>query len=156
MADLVFNNAKGRIVQLYINVDTNSPANSAFIIAAFAASDTDATIRDIDTLSALEALASTAEATNSGYARKVLTDADLVAWAPDDTNDRVDLDIPDQTWTAVAAGTNWTDLAICYDGDTTAGTDAAIEPLTWHDFAVTPSGADIVAQINAAGFFRAA
>lgn len=156
MADFVFNIAKGRIVQLYDNIDTNNPTNSALIVTAFAASDTDATVRDVDTLAAIEALASTAEATNSGYARKVLTDADLVAWAADDTNDRVDLDIPDQTWTAVAAGTNWTDLAICYDGDTTAGTDSNIVPLTWHDFAVTPSGADIVAQINAAGFFRAA
>lgn len=156
MADFVFNIAKGRVTQWYDNIDGNNPANSAFILAAFAASDTDATIRDVDTLAAVEALASTAEATNSGYARKVLTDADLVAWAPDDTNDRVDLDIPDQTWTAVAAGTNWTDLGVFYDGDTTAGTDANIVPATWHDFVVTPSGADIVAQINAAGFFRAA
>lgn len=155
MADQMMNIAKGRVVELYARVDGNDPVNSALIIAAFNAGDTDAAIRDVDTLAAIEALASTAEVTNSGYARKVLTDTDLTAWAPDDTNDRVDLDIPDQTWTAVAAGSAWTDLVICYDGDTTAGTDANIVPLTWHDFAVTPSGADIVAQINAAGFFRA-
>jgi hypothetical protein len=29
-------------------------------------------------------------------------------------------------------------------------------PITWHDFVVTPSGTDIVAQIAATGFFRAA
>lgn len=157
MADLVFNIAKGRVVELYARVDGNDPTNSALIVAAFnAGAATDATLRDYDTLAAIEGDANAAEVTNSGYARKVLTDADLVAWAPDDTNDRVDLDIPDQTWTSVGAGSAWTDLVICYDGDTTGGTDSNIVPLTLHDFAVTPSGADIVAQINAAGFFRAA
>lgn len=157
MADFAFNNAKGRVVELYARVDGNDPTNSALIVAAFnAGAATDATLRDYDTLAAIEGDANAAEVTNSGYARKVLTDADLVAWAPDDTNDRVDLDIPDQTWTSVGAGSAWTDLVICYDGDTTGGTDSNIVPLTLHDFAVTPSGADIVAQINAAGFFRAA
>ncbi len=75
--------------------------------------------------------------------------------APDDTNDRFDIDIADQTWSAVAAGTAWTDLLVCYDPDTTGGTDSAIIPLTCHDFAVTPDGSDITAQIAAAGFFRA-
>ena len=55
----------------------------------------------------------------------------------------------------MAAGTNWTDLVICYDSDTTAGTDSNIIPLTLHDFVVTPDGSDITAQIAAAGFFRA-
>lgn len=155
MADFVFNIALGRVAELYNRVDSNDPTNSALIVAAFAAADTDATIRDVDTLAAIEALGSTAEATNSGYARKTLTDADLSAFAPDDTNDRVDLDIPDQTWTAVAAGSNWTDIAICYDNDTTGGADSAIVPLTWHDFVVTPGGSDIVMQVAAAGFYRA-
>lgn len=156
MADLVFNIAKGRVVELYNRVDLNDPVNSALIIAVFnAGAMTDATVRDYDTLAAIEADAAAAEVTNTGYARKTLTDADIVAFAPDDTNDRVDLDIPDQTWTAVAAGSAWTDLVVCYDSDTTAGTDSNIVPLTWHDFAVTPDGSDITAQIAAAGFFRA-
>ncbi len=156
MADFVFNIAKGRVAELYNRVDLNDPANSALIIVAFnAGAMTDATARDYDTLAAIEADAAAAEVTNTGYARKTLTDADIVAFAPDDTNDRVDLDIPDQTWTAVAAGSAWTDLVVCYDSDTTAGTDSNIVPLTWHDFAVTPDGSDITAQIAAAGFFRA-
>ncbi len=155
MANFVFNIALGRVVQWYDNIDGNNPANSAFIIAAFNTSATDTTLRRLDTLAAIEADANTAEVTNSGYARKTLTDADLVAWTPDDVNDRVDLDVPDQTWTGVAAGTAWTDLGIFYDGDTTAGTDSNLLPATWHDFPVTPSGADVVAQINAAGFYRA-
>lgn len=154
-ADFVFNIAKGRPTQLYDNIDTNNPANCAFVILIIdAAGDTDATMKDRDDITAL--LGGTAnEVTNTNYARKTLADADLSAWAPDDTNDRVDLDIPDQTWTAVAAGTAWTDFCVGYDNDTTAGTDANVTPLTLHDFAVTPDGSDITAQIASAGFFRA-
>ena len=97
----------------------------------------------------------TDEVTNTGYARKILTDANIVAFAPDDVNDRVDLTIPNQTWTAVAAGSNWSDIVICYDNDTTTGTDANIIPLTQHDFVLTPDGSDITAQVSSSGFYRA-
>jgi hypothetical protein len=156
MADFVFNIAKGRVVEYYNRVEASDPTNAALVVVVIDANgDTDATMKDRDDLAAL--LGGTAnEVTNTNYARKVLTDADLAALpAPDDTNDRYDIDIPDQTWTAVAAGTAWTDIIICYDPDTTAGTDSNIIPLTCHDFAVTPDGSDIVAQIAAAGFFRA-
>lgn len=158
MADLIFNNVKGRVAELYNRVDTNDPANSAIIILLLAASgiETDAVLRDKDTVTDLVSGA-TNEATNTNYARKTLTDSDLTAFAPDDTNDRVDLDIPDQTWTAVANdGTGAIgDFVTAYDSDTTAGTDANIVPMTLHDFSVTPDGSDIVAQIAAAGFYRA-
>ena len=156
MADFVFNIAKGRVVEYYNRVENNDPANSALVLVVIDANgDTDATMRDRDDLAAL--LGGTAnEVTNTNYARKVLTDSDLAALpAPDDTNDRYDIDLPDQTWSAVAAGTAWTDIIVCYDNDTTGGTDSNIIPLTCHDFAVTPDGSDIVAQIAAAGFFRA-
>ena len=155
MANQIFNMALGRMAEWYVRIDGNDPANSAFIIIAWNSTATDAVIKDLDTVAAIEADANTAEVTNSGYARKTLTDADLVAFAPDDGNDRVDLDIPDQTWTAVAAGSAWTDLSINYDSDTAAGTDSNIVPGSWHDFSVTPDGSDIIAQIAAAGFFRA-
>ena len=101
------------------------------------------------------ALALTAEVTNTNYARKTLIDTDLAAFAPDDSNDRVDLDIADQTFSAIAAGDNWTDLVIAYDDDTTGGTDVNIVPLCWYDFVITPDGSDITAVIDTAGFFRA-
>lgn len=154
MADFVFNIAKGRAAELYNRVDANDPSTAELYVMAFNSGATDATLRDLDTVALIEADASTAEATNSGYSRKVLTDADLVAFAPDDTNDRMDLDIPDQTWTAVAAGTNWTDICIAYGLN--GGADSAKVPLTWHDFVVTPGGSDIVMQVAATGFFRAA
>lgn len=155
MADQIFNIALGRIAELYNRVDLNDPANAALIVVVIDSAAADATLKDLDTLSAVLADASTAEVTNTNYARKVLADSDLTAFAPDDANDRVDLDIADQTWTAVAAGDGWTDLLICYDSDTTGGTDANIVPLAQYDFAVTPDGSDITAQVNAAGFFRA-
>ena len=157
MADFVFNIAKGRVVEYYNRVKSNDPANSALIVVVLATSglEADSVLRDADTLAAVVA-GTTNEVTNTGYARKVLTDADLAALpAPDDTNDRYDVDIADQTWTAVAAGDGWSKLLICYDSDTTGGTDSNIVPLTAHDFVLTPDGSDITAQIAAAGFFRA-
>lgn len=157
MANLVFNIAKGRSAELYNRVKSNDPANSALIVVALATAglETDAVLLDKATLADVFAGA-TDEATNAGYVRKVLTDVDLAAFAVDNTNDRVDLDIPDPTWTAVAAGSGWSKILICYDSDTTAGTDANIIPLTMHDFVVVPDGSDITAQVAAAGFFRAA
>lgn len=153
MADLVFNIAKGRITELYHRVKSNDPANSALIVIPISAGTvTDAVAVDVDTFAAL-VTAGVTERTTGGWARKTLTDADLAAWAPDDVNDRVDLDIPDQTWTTVTTGTV-TDLVICYDSDTTSGTDALLVPLTMHDFAITPDGSDVVAVINASGFAR--
>ena len=158
MAAFVFNIAKGRAGEFYNRVDTNDPTNSALIIVALKSSgiESDATLKDYDTLADLLAAAND-EATNTGYARKTLTDSDLSAIAVDDTNDRFDYDIPDQTWSSVqTTGGAWAKLLVCYDPDTTGGTDSTIIPLTCHDFAVTPDGSDIVAQINASGFFRAA
>ncbi len=155
MSNQVFNIALGRVVELYNRVDTNDPANAVLTIVVINTSALDATLKRLDTLSAVLADANTAEVTNTGYARKELTDSDIVAFAPDDVNDRVDLDIPDQTWTSVSAGDNWTDFQVCYDPDSTGGTDADIVPLTQHDLAATPDGSDITVQINTSGFFRA-
>jgi len=157
MADQILNIALGRVAELYNRVDNNDPANSALVLVVLATAgiESDAALKDKDTLADVVS-GTTNEVANSGYARKVLTDADIVAFAPDDTNDRVDLDIPDQTWTAVAAGDGWNDLLVCYDSDTTGGTDANIVPMTQHDFVVTPDGSDITVQIAAAGFYRAA
>jgi hypothetical protein len=65
----------------------------------------------------------------------------------------VDVDCPDQTWTALGAGTAITDLSFAYDSDTTGGTDANQIPVTWHDFAITPDSSDVTATI--AVFLRA-
>ncbi len=157
MADQIFNIGLGRVAELYNRVDLNDPANAVLTIMVLATAgiESDAVLKDLDDLTALVA-GTTNEVTNSNYARIELVDTDIVAFAPDDTNDRVDLDIPDQTFSAIAAGDGWNDLLVCYDSDSTGGTDADIVPMTMHDFVVTPDGSDITAQIAAAGFYRAA
>lgn len=156
MTDFVFNIAKGRVGGYYDRVDNNDPANSALVAVAINTTATDATLIDLDTLAAVIADANTVEAANTGYARIVLTDADLSGQTPDDANDRSDFDFPDLEFGAITDDdVDWTDILICYDPDTTGGTDANIIPLTCHDFAVTIDGSSITAQLNAAGFFRA-
>lgn len=152
MANIVFNIAKGRIVELYNRVKSNDPANSALIIVPIETTglESDATLIDKDDLAAVLSGA-TNEQTTMG--RKTLTDADLAALpAPDDTNDRYDVSLPTVTW-AAATGNAISKLLVCYDSDTTGGTDSAIIPLTMFDFAQTPSGADI--QMTTGAFFRA-
>jgi hypothetical protein len=155
MADLVFNRAKGRGVEWAERINGNDPANSAAIASLWNITATDATQRDLDDFAAIEAQGTNAEltsGTNANYARKTLADGALTI-TYDDTNDRVDVDSADQTWTALGAGTAITDLIIGYDSDTTAGTDSGILPWTQHDFAATPDGSDITAQISV--FYRA-
>lgn len=156
MADLVFNVSKGKVALYHDRVNDNDPANSALVVVLLKTAASDATLRDQDTLAAILAGGST-EADFTNYARKVLTDADISAATVDDSNDRVDADIADQTWTAAGGASNNTlaKLLICYDSDTTSGTDSNIVPLTAHDFVVTTNGGDITAQIAAAGYFRA-
>lgn len=154
MGDIVFNVAVGRVTELYNRVKTNDPANSALVLVVLkATAASDATLKDLTTLSAV--LAASPEATNTGYARKVLTDANIAAVTVDNANDAVTLTFPAQTWNTVAAtGGAWAKLLVCYDGDTSAGTDANIIPLTAHDLAVTPNGTNITVTPPATGFYR--
>ena len=152
MADFTFNIAKGKAGQLIKNVDDGSPANSRLIVVPIETSgiEADATLKDHDTLSALLAGTSNEQTT---MGRKTVAAADITMTV-DDTNERLDIDIADITWIG-ATGNAISALVICYDPDNTAGTDADLIPLTKHDFVVTPDGSDVVAQIAAAGFFRA-
>jgi len=154
MSDFVFNISKGRIGEFYNRVENSDPTNAAFVLVPLETTglESDATLKDYDTLALLLAAANNEQAT---MGRKVLTDADLAAVpSPDDANDRYDFDLPDVTWTG-ATGNAISKMLVCYDADTTGGTDANIVPCTAHDFVTTPDGSDIMAQIAAAGFFRA-
>ena len=156
MANIVFNRGKGRGVEWAERVNANDPTNAVLVVAVLATAgiEADATLIDLDSFSALVA-GTTNEVTNSGYARKVLDQAGGITVTYDDTNDRVDVFFPDQTWTAVAAGDGWNDVVVGYDSDSTAGTDANILPHTLHDFVVTPDGSDITLDVPTAGYFRA-
>jgi hypothetical protein len=153
MANIVFNIAKGRVVELYNRVKSNDPANSAIILVPIETTglEADSVLIDAATLTALVAGA-TNEQTTMG--RKVLTDVELAALpAPDLVNDRYDISLPTTTWVG-ATGNPISKIAVCYDGDTTSGTDANIIPLCMFDFAQTPSGSDI--QMTGGPFYRAA
>lgn len=144
MANFVFNIAKGAAAE-----KIRDGANIQVMILATTGLETDAVLMDVDTVTALVAGA-TNEVTNSGYARKSISNGS-VTLTVDDTNDRVDLDIADQTWTAVAAGDGWSKLVVTED---VGGADGTRVPLTAHDFVIVPDGSDITAQI--AVFYRAA
>jgi hypothetical protein len=155
MANFVFNIAKGRVVEYYNRVENNDPANSALIVIPLASSGLEAqsTLEDADTFAAVVAGA-TNEATGTGWNRKTLTDSDLVALpAPDDTNNRFAVALPTFNWTPDVAADDAGALVICYDPDTTGGTDSALIPLVHLDFSIATDGNQVV--VNAGDFFRA-
>lgn len=151
MANIIFNRAKGRWAEWAERVNANDPTNSVIGISAIDTTglEADSVLIDKDDHAAV-VVGTTNEATNSGYARKSLDQAGGITITYDDTNDRVDVDYPDQTWTAVGAGNAWSKLLFWYDSDSTAGTDSAILPISLHDFAITPDGSDITATIAVA------
>lgn len=152
MANIVFNIAKGRVVEYYNRVESSDPTNAVLVLVPIETSglESDATLIDKDDLAAVLSGA-TNEQTTMG--RKVLSDSDLAALpAPDDSNDRYDVSLPTVTWTA-ATGNAISKILVCYDPDSTGGTDSAIIPLCMFDCAVTPDGSDI--QLTTGVFFRA-
>jgi hypothetical protein len=89
-------------------------------------------LADFDTFSAILA-GGYDEVTNTGYSRKTVTDTNIAPYTVDDTNNRILLTLPLQTFTGVSAGDTW-DIGIWgYDSDTTGGTDANIVPITAHE-----------------------
>ena len=141
MADLIFNIAKGAFAEKF----RDGAANGGVLLLSVA--DTDDAMRDTDTLTALLATAAD-EVVDASYARKTGLTGTITV---DDTNNRVDVDLPDQTWAALV-GPDPVDLVVFYDE---GGTDSTRIPLTLHDFAVTSDGSDVTAQFNASGFARA-
>lgn len=144
MADFVFNIAKGAVAEKIRDGATN------LLILLLKAAEADATLKDRADVAAILGNGST-EADFTNYARKTGLTGTITV---DNTNDRVDVDIADQTWTSAGGATNntLTDLVIAYQE---AAADASRVPLTLHDFAVTTDGSDLTVQINAAGFYRA-
>ena len=153
MADFVFNDALGRVAQWCQNVEDNDPAASVLRMHAWVNTAADSAARDVATITLLEAVTNVAEASNSGYANILMDPSDIVITV-DDSNERVDIVIGDQTFTSVVAGDVWTDITISYDPDG-SDTDTTTFPMTQHDFAVTPNGGDITADEPTLGFFRA-
>jgi hypothetical protein len=144
MAAITFNVALGRLAY-YASLPA---ANDALIMVPLESSglETDAVLRDKDDLAAVVA-GTTNEQTTVG--RKTLASVTVTV---DDTNDRVAIDCADVTWTS-PTGNPIGAVVICYDPDTTTGTDADLIPLTKHDLAWTPDGNTF--SLTVTDFFRA-
>ena len=145
MGNIVFNIAKGRPVQQGITDATK------FGILLLKVAETDATLIDYDTVAAILAGSNT-EANFTNYARKTGITATVTV---DDTNDRTDVDMADQTWTSAGGATNnsLVKLIVYYE---VSASDAGRVPVSAHDFVATTDGNDLVAVIATAGFYRAA
>lgn len=143
--DIVYNIAKGRVAELSKLAATNDaliavPLEAASIVDA-------ATMVDYDTLDAI--LSGTSNEHSMG--RKTLSSAVVTT---DDTNNWTQVDADDILWTGVS-GTDTAALVICYDPDTTGGTDADLIPLVCLDMVASPSGGDIEFQFHINGFYKA-
>lgn len=155
MGDVVANQALGRI-RTFADNAAGDVAASQLRMFLLQAAEADDALRDHDTMSALFGAGGNTEATFTNYANKVIEDGDITVTV-DDTNNRVDIDVPDQTWTAAGNGTNntLTDVVVGYDPDG-SDTDATTIPVSIHDFTPTTDGSDLTAQIATAGLLRAA
>lgn len=151
MAAVAYNIAKGRTVELYNRVLSADPAHCALILVPLETSglETDAVLIDKDDLAAVLSGA-TNEQTTMG--RKTLVAGDLSAITTDDANNRQDIALPTVIWTA-ATGNSIAKILICYDPDTTGGTDSSIIPIQHFDFAITPDGSNV--QLTGGTFYRA-
>lgn len=145
MADGVFNISLGSVVEKIRD------SGSALLMLLLKANEAESTLVDRATVDAVLAEAGTTEADATSYARKTGLTGTITV---DNTNDRVDVDIPDQTWSSLGGASNntLTKLVIAYEE---SASDAGRIPLTHHDFALTTDGSDVTAEVNANGFFRA-
>ena len=157
MGDGVFNIAKGFVNEYVNRVLTNDPATALFNVHLWIGADADTVMRDYATVAAIEAGGMT-EASFTNYALKEVTDSgDGLTTGVDQANDRFESDFADITWTAAGNGANdsLTRLTVSYDEPGT-DVDATAIPCTFYDFVVLTDGSDLTAQVDAAGFFRAA
>ena len=154
MADGVFNIAAGRGNEFWRRVNGNDPTNSVLVCVLLKVVEVDTTLEDYDTLAALLAGSNT-ECDFTNYARQVWTDADISDPTVDDTNNRQDAAITQKTISS-AGGTldnNIVKGIICYDPDSTGGTDSDIIPIGYYDASVTTNGQDLV--VSAGTVYRA-
>lgn len=143
MADGVFNIAKGAAAEKFRDAAANG------IVLLLEANEAETALVDHDELNALLGAAGNTESAATNYARKTGLTGSITV---DDSNDRVDVDIPDQTWSSLGPGNALTKLVVAYEE---SPADTGRIPLTHHDFTPTPDGSDLTAQFAAAGFYRA-
>ena len=154
---MIFNGGKGRAVELYKQIKAGNPANSAFIVVMLKVGEADATLEDRANLSEVFGGANT-EADFTNYARIVWAAGDLAALPPsNNTSNRYELDFPDISIPSAGGGVDntMTNILLCYDPDTTGGTDADIETIASFPYTEVTSGSTIGVQFPVDAFYAA-
>jgi len=141
VVDYFFNIAKGAFVEKFRDAAANG------IVALATGMDSDDAANNAATFAAFWTGANV-EKSGGGYARKTGLTGTITV---DNTNNRVDVDFPDQTFTALT-GTAVIKLIVGYEE---SAAESGRIPVSAHDFAITPDGSDVTAQFNASGFGRA-
>lgn len=147
MSALIPNIAKGKLAY-YAGLPA---ANDSLVWVVFSGTETDDNIRDADHLTAVIGT-SLDEATFTGYARVTATGVSVTV---DDTNNRVDIDANDPSWSPTSAQAI-TRIGLFYDPDTTTGTDSDLIPLFVDDFSLTTATSGTLTYVVASGGFARA
>lgn len=143
MAQVAFNIALGRDVQLVRNVCENNPANAGILVTLLQVAESDALMKDRETLAAV--LANSTECTFTNYAPKILTNAELTLPTPNHTNDTYAWSTPAVQWVSGGGAVNNSIVktVFSYCPDVTAIVEANCIPLTAHDAAQTTDGNNV-------------
>jgi hypothetical protein len=146
MGNVIFNVSKGNASYWA----TLPAATDSIIVVPLEASGlvADATMVDYDTLAAVLAGASNEQET---MGRKTLTDVTVTV---NDTDDRVEIDAANPSWTSTAG--NATGALLFAYKPASDSTDDAIIPLSVHTWAYTPDGNNVEATLDSSGFYRTA
>ena len=149
MVAVVPNIAKGRVASLAALPLTNDALIAVPIRTT--AVPTDEQFRDAATLAAILAIGTE----NTTMTRKTLAGVTVTV---DNAANETRVTATNPTWTAAqmaSGGGAVSKLVICYDDDTTTGTDSSLIPIVALDMVVTPDGNAFEYQFAANGFYAA-
>lgn len=134
MADIIFNIAKGAIVEKIRDGSSN------LLVLILEAVETETDLMDHDNLSSLLGAAGNTEATATGYSRKTgITGVVTV----DHTSNEASVAIPDQQWDAISGGNPFVAAVVAYEE---SASDTGRIPLSKHDISYTPQGVDFLVR----------
>jgi len=148
MADIIFNRARGSINELQRRVVNNDPVNAGIMVVLIKTTEADAALQKHESLAAVLA-GSSVECDFDGYARKILTDAELSLPTINHTTNKQSSALTELNWPN--AGTTTTNSIVkaipCYVPDVTNIVEANVIPLTANDVTETVDGTNL--KLNA-------
>lgn len=157
MANRIANVSLGREIQLHDNVaDDVVPASRLTIMILQSGHEVDDALDDHDTFADILGAANT-ECDFTNYARIHLTNLELTGSTLDDTNNRRDADLPDQTISnagGVSSGNNTTGKVVVGYDPLGTNVNANIVQIGHWDYVQTTNGSDLIIQVPN-GYLRA-